>query len=392
MSYRPYEVEDQDNLQRGHIAEYLVMAQNALRDRLIAEAQAGGTEPSAQWMSDYDRMKQWRELAVTLFRRGDYLHSEYAARNASLAARGVPQTPENTSEPKLVEAGQIFYFNVHAQQGPDTDLADLEVTDLVAANDEPGKPWKTTLTATIANNGSVTAENVVVHLFDEGELVANDLVIASLEPGESAEVSYLFRSYEYKDSERTFSAVVDPDNAIPESDETNNEAQRLIIFEGSEIYNGSFEQSSNGQSPDGWSGSQGTGYDAGGSHSSHGNAAVSITGTGLPAGVLNPTWTSAPIDVAPGQLYNLAMQISTAGLSSAPRLQVVYLNAMGNVIGQVTGIVTNITGTSAVQEVAGQITIPPGVSQVKVVLVGFSPTDLKTQGTVWFDEIWLWTE
>jgi hypothetical protein len=65
---------------------------------------------------------------------------------------------------------------------------------------------------------------------------------------------------------------------------------------------------------------------------------------------------------------------------------------MGNVIGQVTGIVTNITGTSAVQEVAGQITIPPGVSQVKVVLVGFSPTDLKTQGTVWFDEIWLWTE
>ena len=41
MSYRPYEVEDQDNLQRGHIAEYLLAAQDALRDRLKDQAAAG---------------------------------------------------------------------------------------------------------------------------------------------------------------------------------------------------------------------------------------------------------------------------------------------------------------------------------------------------------------
>ena len=34
MAYRPYEVEDQDNLQRGHVAEYLVGSQEALTERL----------------------------------------------------------------------------------------------------------------------------------------------------------------------------------------------------------------------------------------------------------------------------------------------------------------------------------------------------------------------
>jgi hypothetical protein len=122
MSYRPYEVEDQDNLQRGRVAEYLVMGQEALRQRLIDEANGGGTTPSAGWTADFNRMKVWREQAADLFAVGDYLHAEYAARNASLAARGVPQTPQNTSNPKLVEAGQIFYFNVNPQAQPEEIL------------------------------------------------------------------------------------------------------------------------------------------------------------------------------------------------------------------------------------------------------------------------------
>ncbi|HET6312525.1 MAG TPA: hypothetical protein VFH60_01710, partial [Chloroflexia bacterium] len=119
MSYRPYEVEDQDNLQRGRIAEYLVLGQDALKQRLIDESNDGNTTPSAGWTSDFNRMKQWRAQAAALFQVGDYLHSEYAARNASLAARGVPQLPGNTSNPKLVEAGQIFYFNVNPQTQPE---------------------------------------------------------------------------------------------------------------------------------------------------------------------------------------------------------------------------------------------------------------------------------
>ena len=115
MSYRPYEVEDQDNLQRGHVAEYLIAAQDALRDRLKDQAKAGRTTPTEAWQADYREMKQWRAMAGSLFRKGDYLHAEYAARNASLAARGVPHVPARITEPRLLEAGQVFYFKVKAQ-------------------------------------------------------------------------------------------------------------------------------------------------------------------------------------------------------------------------------------------------------------------------------------
>jgi hypothetical protein len=122
MAYRPYEVEDQDNLQRGHVAEYLIAAQDALRERLAKEAEAGRAMPSAAWSSDYARMKQWRTQAADLFAKGDYLHAEYAARNGAIAARGVPQTAANTVDPRLVEAGQVFYFNVHPQSDPTAAL------------------------------------------------------------------------------------------------------------------------------------------------------------------------------------------------------------------------------------------------------------------------------
>jgi hypothetical protein len=116
MSYRPYEVEDQDNLQRGHVAEYLLAAQDALVERLKKQVVDGRTTPTRSWKADYRTMKDWRDIAGRLFRKGDYLHAEYAARNASLAARGVPHTKARTSEPRLVEAGQVFYFTVRPQQ------------------------------------------------------------------------------------------------------------------------------------------------------------------------------------------------------------------------------------------------------------------------------------
>jgi len=40
--------------------------------------------------------------------------------------------------------------------------------------------------------------------------------------------------------------------------------------------------------------------------------------------------------------------------------------------------------------VLGQITVPAGVTQVRLTLVGFSPADLATHGSVWFDDIWMW--
>jgi hypothetical protein len=38
------------------------------------------------------------------------------------------------------------------------------------------------------------------------------------------------------------------------------------------------------------------------------------------------------------------------------------------------------------------VTLPPGVAQVRVVLLGFSPADLHTAGSVTFDDIGLFEE
>ncbi|HEY0604194.1 MAG TPA: CARDB domain-containing protein [Herpetosiphonaceae bacterium] len=385
MSYRPYEVEDQDNLQRGHVAEYLLGAQDALRTRLVEEARAGRTTPSTQWSGDFNRMKQWRAQAADLFKQGDYLHAEYAARNAALAARGIPQTASNTSDPKLVEAGQIFYFNVKPQAQP-AAKADLTITNLVASQ---ARPKETVLTATIANTGAADAKNVVVRFKDGATLLGDSAAIATLAKGATQQVTFTWNTKSVS-GDHVISAQADPANLVDESNESNNAAQRTITIRGNRVTNGSFEQSTSGSAPDGWSGSQGTGYDTGGANASDGTRAISLTGSGGAAALLNPAWTSAPIAVTPGQTYNLAMTIKTQSLSSAPSLQITYLDAAGTVLNKVSGIATTITGSSAAQQVLGQIVVPAGVSQVRVTLIGFSPLDTATRGTVWIDDVWLW--
>jgi len=387
MSYRPYEVEDQDNLQRGHVAEYLIGAQDALRTRLVEEARAGRTTPSTAWSNDFNSMKQWRAQAADLFKQGDYLHAEYAARNAALAARGIPQTAANTSDPKLVEAGQVFYFNIKPQAQPaPAAKPDLTITNIVAAQN---KAKETTLTATVTNAGAADAKNVVVRFQDGATLIGESAAIATLAKGAAQNVSIVWNTKSVS-GDRVVAAQADPANVVDESNESNNAAQRTISIRGNKVTNGSFEQSSSGTTPDSWNGSQGTAYDTSGANASDGSSAASITGNGGAATLLNPAWTSAPIAVTPGQTYNLAMTVKTQGLSSAPSLQVTYLDAVGTVLNKVTGITTNVTGSSAAQQVLGQVTIPAGVSQVRIALTGFSATDTATRGTVWFDDVWMW--
>lgn len=380
MSYRPYEVEDQDNLQRGHIAEYLIMAQDALRSRLIVEAQSGRTTPSDAWQADYTRMKEWRELAGELFRAGDYLHAEYAARNASLAARGFPQTAANTSDPRLLEAGQVYYFNIHPQNAK----PDLTITNLTATLVK--QPRTVYLTATVANNTDTNATNVVVRFLDGSTILGDSAPLASLAAGASADVTFAWPAANVSGT-HLITAIADPDNTIVESNEANNQAQRTIQVLASIVQNGSFEQSANGTSPDGWTGSAGTGYDQSGNNASDGTRSVTLTGNNRPASLRNPTWTSAPFPVTAGQTYQLAMTIKTQAVSSAPRIQITYLDALGNILNTVTGLTTNLTGSNPFQQVMSQVTIPAGVSQVRLILTGFSPTDLRTQGTIWIDDV-----
>ncbi|HYF62776.1 MAG TPA: hypothetical protein VD886_08165, partial [Herpetosiphonaceae bacterium] len=200
MSYRPYEVEDQDALQRGHAAEYLVAAQEALRARLVQEAAAGATAPSAAYRNDYARMVQWRAQAGTLFRRGDWLHAEYAARNAALAARGVPQTSANTIDPRLVEAGQVFYFNIHPQPTYAVAPVALKVRLTGPAQAAPGGKFsyviRVTATGVRPMRGVVLEDTLdpnlsFVSASNGGTLNGNTVVwnLGSLGDGESFEVT-----------------------------------------------------------------------------------------------------------------------------------------------------------------------------------------------------------
>ena len=384
MSYRPYEVEDQDNLQRGHVGEYLVGAQEALRARLVDLVLDGLTEPNQQWLDDYERMKVWRAQAAELFRRGDYLHAEYAARNASLAARGFPQTSGNTVNPRLLEAGQVYYFNVHPQSDG-TPRPDLIISNITAAAIRPGT---TTLTASVSNMGTEAASNVTVRFLDGQALIANSSPVASLAAGATAQTSISWNTRGLN-GDHIITAIADPANTVAESNENNNRGTITVTIRGNKVTNGSFEQAS-GSSPSGWSGTQGTGYDTSGSNASDGTKSVRATGNGGPAGVLNPAWTSSAIAVRPGEVYNLAVSLKTQSLSSSPSLKVVQLDALGNILSTVTGIATSVSGTTGMQQVLGQITIPQGVTQVRLTLSGFSPTDLTTNGTVWFDDVWMW--
>jgi hypothetical protein len=77
-----------------------------------------------------------------------------------------------------------------------------------------------------------------------------------------------------------------------------------------------------------------------------------------------------------------------AATSTAPSAGLVYLGALGNVVGTATLVTAPVlTGGFATLERA--VTIPAGVTQVRIVLTGFAPTDLATGGTATFDDVGL---
>lgn len=373
MPYNTYEVEDQDNLQRGHVAEYLLAAQDALRQRLTAELDAGRTTPSAAWTADFARMKQWRSQAGVLFRKGDYLHAEYAARNASLAARGFAQTAANTSNPKLVGAGQVFYFNVHPQAEPVVERTNLTVTDLAASQ---AKPKQTVLTATVRNTSMVDASNVVVAFTDGGAAIGTSAPVA-IAAGQTTTVNVSWNTAGIH-GDRQVKATVDPADAIAETSETDNALTRTITVKGNKVTNGSFEESASGTQPDSWT-SQGATYDTSGAHASDGTDAI-----GLPGGLLTPALvTTAPIPVQAGQQYTFATLVVSG---AKPLVSATYLDQSGAVLGTATTLATSVLDSTGLT--TATLTPPVGASQVKLKLTA-PPTSVSGQ-TTWLDDVWLW--
>jgi len=337
-----------------------VGAQEALRARLTEEVTAGRTTPSAAWTADYGRMKDWRAQAGTLFRAGDYLHAEYAARNASLAARGFAQTAANTSDPKLVEAGQIFYFNVHPQpSGTEDEKSNLTPTDLVAMQT---KSKQTTLTVTVSNPSTVAAQGVAVQLLDGGTVIGTSAPV-TVPAGETTNVSVAWSTTGIK-GDRSITAVVDPANTVAESNEADNRLARTITVKGNKVTNGSFESGST--QPDSWT-SNGATYDTSGAHSSDGTDAIGLK----PLGSI----TSSAIPVQAGATYQLAATAVTGG---TPRLSLSYLDAAGKAVGAVTLLTSGLTGS---------LTVPAGATQLKITLT--APINPFGSQTIWVDDIWL---
>lgn len=260
---------------------------------------------------------------------------------------------------------------------------DLAVANLTASQ---AKPKQTELSVSVLNRGDDDAAGVVVE-FRDGQTPLGRTAAVEVPPGGSVPVSFTWDSRGVN-GDHLISAVVDPGDTVAESDETNNAISRTITIRGNKVTNGSFETSSDGTSPAGWSSTGSTSYDTSGSKASDGTDAVGATGTGSRAGM--GIWTSAPIEVSPGQSYDLAMTVATVNASSPPSLTVSYLDAAGTVLGKVTGITTSLTGDTTARQVNGQITIPAGASRVRLTLTGSVPTDLTPTGTVWLDDIWMW--
>ncbi len=88
-TYGTYESVDQDRLMFGHTAEYLKQAQDWLADAYFREGAEGRTTPSADLQIVKNQVFADRDLASRLFKVGDYLHAQYAMRNAVSHAKGL---------------------------------------------------------------------------------------------------------------------------------------------------------------------------------------------------------------------------------------------------------------------------------------------------------------
>jgi len=271
---------------------------------------------------------------------------------------------------------------------------DLVVTSMRASNSRSREGQKVTVFATVENAGPLAAgPSQTEFRLDDGTLIGT-AATASLAAGESVEVSVNWDTRSVSGQLR-ITAIADIGNVVDESNERNNSGTLTVTVRGNKVQNGSFEQSNaEGSGPEAWEGSStgagSSGYsDSGGSE---GSTAVTITGTGGSVALAGmPTWTSAPIDVSPGETLSLRVSVSSTDLSSAPGVGLAYLGPAGELLNTVRLIELPLS-TAGFTTLDRVVTIPAGVVQVRVVLFGFAASDLATAGTVVFDDVGLFEE
>jgi hypothetical protein len=253
------------------------------------------------------------------------------------------------------------------------------------------------ITATIKNvgNGPTGAVTTTTEFrLDEMAILGRPATPLNLAPNQTATVSVLWDTRSVK-GEHVITVKADAPppttGAVAESNEENNTSTLTVTVQGNKVKNGSFEQqNASGTGPDGWSGqSTGAGsasWSEGGSDGSKSAATSGNGGNAASSG--SPSWTSDPIAVVSGEVLTLAVSVQSVGASSAGSAGLVYLGATGQVLNSVTLLTAPLT-TSGFAKLEQLVTIPAGVAQVRVKLVGFAPTDVRTAGTVRFDEVGL---
>jgi hypothetical protein len=265
---------------------------------------------------------------------------------------------------------------------------DLQISDLVAA----GKKT-VTITATVYNAGPGRAAASTTEIVLDGTTVLGNLSTPALAVGASAQVSLNWNPRGVN-GDHQLRATADKAGVIAEENEGNNSATRAIKVDGNHVKNGDFEQQTAAGTPESWSG-QSTGAGTASSSSTggtDGSHAAQMQGNGGNAATSgSPTWTSEPFTVQEGTVYDVSAAVKTSGLSSAPSLGLVYLGSAGQVLDKVK-VLTAPLQTDGFRLLEQSVTIPPLVTQVRVVLTGFAPTDLATRGTVTFDDVGVYTQ
>jgi subtilase family serine protease len=111
-------------------------------------------------------------------------------------------------------------LTIAANQSP----ADLKITKIEISAASPAAGELLTLTFTVANSGTTSANNVAIRLFDNATPLANDVTL-SLAGRQTA----CFQMHTTLSSgSHQITAIIDPTNAISESDETNNTSSTTI--------------------------------------------------------------------------------------------------------------------------------------------------------------------
>jgi archaellum component FlaF (FlaF/FlaG flagellin family) len=347
---------------------------------------AGGSAPAlsqpAGWYVDDIRVQAgtFQQIGTSPTTTFDVMGKDngtYGYRVKAVYTNGAVTAPSNTEIARVTEANR----------------PDLVVSNITAANNKSVREGqKVTITATITNQGNDSAGPSKTEFLLDGTTVLGLVDTASIAAGQNRNVSVNWDTRDVK-GEHQIKVTADRNNQVTERVETNNSATLIVTVQGNKVKNGSFEQASeSGAGPASWSESDTSAGSTSWSDSgTDGSKAASVQGTGGNAAVAgSPTWTSDPVAVVSGEVLTLAFSIDSRGASSAATAGLAYLGPLGNVLDTVTLATAPLT-TAGFKTLENTVTIPAGVTQVRVVLRAFAPTDMNTAGSVTFDDVGLYS-